>query len=347
MDWFDDAKGWKSQQGGLSAIKQATTDENNMGGFFVRKMAGAVGLAVQLQKLLPLLAHPTGAQWSLGHFRPLLYTAIITNFMNAAFFGIYLNDLKQAGAEKLVLAAIGLLILEAAAIGHYIFWSKTRRGTAIAMTEGKTPTSVASRIVSRTVALVTSVIGLIVIRDLCFPGYILELLPRDDIYLEWTNAFLHSPPEGSPEALEHGLEAPLYIGDKFIGQLMALNIVICCVYKLVSAFAIRYGSDGGGLIKAKILWKGMFFADGLMLLVFRLFVSAALTASLDLRWHVMALSYETFILGEFKIRQSCFWCLLLDANNISFSRGIRLLLGRGFESTVGYKPFTWSQVTTP
>lgn len=297
-DWFDTSKGWKSTQGGFSAIQQITTDKNNMGGFFVRKMAGAAAVAIHLQKMLPLLFHPLGAQWVGGHFRPLLWTALVGNVSIVSFYALYMSDLAAAGAASLPKGFMALLTMETLAIMVYLFTSrKTQRGPATAMKEGKTPSSPVSRIVARTVLLVSSAMVLIAGRDLFFPGFIFEFFPRDDIYLEWTNSFIHSPPEGSPEAADQGLEAPLYIGDKFMSQYLALHLLLLCLYKYVSSF-IRLNADGSGEIRAKMIWKGQAIGDALLLFVMRLFTSAAVTASLNLRWHVMCLAYETFILGS-------------------------------------------------
>ena len=134
-------------------------------------------------------------------------------------------------------------------------------------------------------------------RDLFFPGEILDFIPRDDIYLEWTNSFLHSPPEGTPEAAENGLTREFYVADKFLSQYMALHILILCAYKFISAFGVRYGSDGSGMVKSRMIWKAQAVGDALILFLFRLFSPAALTASLDLRWHLMFIAYATFILG--------------------------------------------------
>ena len=131
-----------------------------------------------------------------------------------------------------------------------------------------------------------------------FPGFIIDIIPRDEIYLEWTNAFFHSPPEGSSEALDNGLAAPLYIADKFVSQFMALNLLILCMYKLVSCIMIRIGSDGSGEIKAKIIWKIQAIGNALLLFVLRIFTPAASTASLDLRWHLVLFAFETLILGR-------------------------------------------------
>jgi hypothetical protein len=184
------------------------------------------------------------------------------------------------------------------------------------MPEGKTPESVTSRIVARTVAAVSTCMALIAARDLFMPGYILPL-PRDDIYLEWTNALLHSPPQGSVEEEEHGLEAALYIGDKFVSQLMALNILILCAYKFYSGFFIKFGSDGSGLIKCKMIWHTQCIGDVLILLMLRIFSSAALTASLDLRWHLMLVAYEGFILGEcFRLARGLFYSVVTNCSSL-------------------------------
>jgi hypothetical protein len=300
MDWFSDSKGWKSQQGGLSAIQQITTDANNMGGLFVRKLGGAVALAVHTQKLLPLLFHPSGAKWNMGHFRPLLRTATIGNIFIAALYGLYMEDFAAAGADALPKLFISALLLEAVVVMYYLFTQKTTKtAPSVAMPTGKTPTSVTSRIVTRTVFIVSSFLTLIAARDLFFPGMILDFIPRDDIYLEWTGAFLHSPPEDSIEAYDQAMEAPLHVGDKFLSQMLALHILILCMYKFVTAFFIRYGHDGSGDIKCRMIWKVQAFGDALVVLLFRLFAPAALSASLDLRWHLMAFGYEMFILGMY------------------------------------------------
>ena len=66
--------GWKSTQGGFSAIQHISTDLNNMGGFFVRKVAGGAGCVVQLHKIIPLVfLHEPNAQWLLGHYQHILY----------------------------------------------------------------------------------------------------------------------------------------------------------------------------------------------------------------------------------------------------------------------------------
>lgn len=285
--------------GGFSAIQHVTTDMNNMGGFFVRKVAGAAGVAVHLQKLLPLLVHPVGAQWTMGHFRPLLWTAVLADLSLLGFYGAFLEDLKSAGAASIPMCGMALLAFESLVFLYYLIKTRsTKRGRATAMKDGKTPKSVTSRIVTRTVLIVSSVIALIAGRDLFFPGAIMPFVPRDDVYLEWTNALFHSPPDGSPESHDHGLEAPLHLGDKFISQYMAVNVLILCLYKLVTALFVRYGSDGSGEVKCKMIWKVQAIGDAMILFVVRLFTPAAASASLDLRWHLMLLAYETFIIGK-------------------------------------------------
>lgn len=312
-DWFDDAKGWKSTQGGFSAIKQASTDANNMGGFFVRKLAGGAGCAVHLHKILPLLlAHEHNAQWKAGHFRPLLLTAAVGNIAVAAFYATYLEDLTAAGAQHLPLAMMVVLAVETAAIVAYLFSSRrTKRLPAVAMPDGKTPKSPISSIVTRTTLIVTTLMAVVAGRDLVLPGTIIDIIPRDDLYLEWTNAFLHSPPDGSPESADQGLEAPLYVGDKFVSQLAAVHILVLCLYKYVSTVAVRFGADGSGVIQSRMIWKGSFLGDTAILLCLRFFAHAATSASFDTRWHLVLVSYEAFIFGTYIIlvpgRLACGW----------------------------------------
>lgn len=298
-DWFVD-KGWKSTQGGFSVVMPVTTDENNMGGFFVRKLAGAASIGVHLQKLWPMLMHPTSAQWIQGHFRPMLTAAVVGNMMICAFYGLYLGDLDAASAGELPRALMALLMFESLVISYYLRTQKVEKPReAIAMPEGKTPDSFLSNIVTRTVAIVSGATAVIALRDLILPGHIIPFLPRDDIYLEWTGAFFHSPPEDSPEAYDQGLQAPLYIGDRFMSQYAALHLLILCLYKFVSAFHVRYGSDGSGEIKCRMIWKSQAVAAALVLFVVRVFQPAAKSASLDMRWHLMCIAYEGFILGVY------------------------------------------------
>mmetsp|Transcript_3009 Transcript_3009/g.6661 ORF Transcript_3009/g.6661 Transcript_3009/m.6661 type:complete len:276 (+) Transcript_3009:730-1557(+) len=270
-----------------------------MGGLFVRKVGGAASLAVQLQKLLPLLFHPLGAQWKRGHFRPVFATALFANILLATFYGIYISEeLAAVGADGLPKIFLGILLFETIVIlGYLATASKYTKGPAVSMHEGKTPNSIVSRIVARTNVIVTGLIIIIAGRDLVSPGKILDFIPRDDIYLEWTGALLHSPPEGSPEAEAHGMERDFFVGEKYLSQFLALNMLIGCLYKFVAAFVVRYRNDGGGLIQAKMIWKAQAIGNALVLYLFRLFSPAAMSASLDFRWHLMMLAYETLILG--------------------------------------------------
>ena len=70
-----------------------------MGGLFVRKIGGAAAATVHLQKLLPLLFHPDGAEWMAGHFRPLYWMAVVVNMVIASFFGFYMEDLAASKAD--------------------------------------------------------------------------------------------------------------------------------------------------------------------------------------------------------------------------------------------------------
>jgi hypothetical protein len=299
MAFFNNEKGWKSQQGGLSSISPVTTDANNMGGLFVRKLGGAAALASQIQKILPLLFHPANARWKRGHFRPVLITAVIANLFLIIFYGIYITEeLTAVGADELPKLFTGILSLETIVILAYLITSRNvSKGPAVAMQDGKTPNSIISRIVARTNLLVSGMIVVIAGRDLFFPGTILDFIPRDDIYLEWTGALLHSPPDGSPEAEAHGMERDFFVGEKFLSQYLALNMLILCLYKFVGAFVIRARNDGGGLVQAKMIWKAQAVGNAIILYLFRLFSPAAGSASIDFRWHLMMIAYETLILS--------------------------------------------------
>lgn len=266
----------------------------------MRKVGGAAAVGVHLHKLVPLLFHPNGAKWSHGHFRPVLSFSLLANLAICAFLGLYMEDFVVAGAQTVPMAMIGTLVVESVAICWYLVSQrKIVRGPAIAMPSGKTPRSIPSRIVARTVAIVSTLMVLVAGRDLFFPGTILQYFPRDDIYLEWTGAFLHSPPIGSPEASEQGLAAPLHIGDKFMSQMLALHVLLLCFYKFASSYLIPFGSDGSGEIKTRMIWKASSIGGFALVLLFRMFQPAANSASLDLRWHLMSMAYEAFILGEF------------------------------------------------
>ena len=269
-----------------------------MGGLFNRKVGGAASIAVQLQKLLPLLFHPVRSQWKRGHFQPLFATAVLGNLALISFYGIYVREeLEAAGADVLPKLFIAALSLETMVILFYLASSRYTKGPAVALKDGKTPNSIISRIMARTNFLVSGLIFTIAGRDLFYPGTILGFIPRDDIYLEWTGALLHSPPEGSPEAESHGMERHFFVGEKYLSQFLALNMLIGCLYKFVAAFVIRYRNDGGGTIQAKMIWKSQAIGSAVVLYLFRLFSPAAATASLDFRWHLMMLAYETLILG--------------------------------------------------
>lgn len=272
-----------------------------MGGLFVRKIGGAAAAVVHLQKLLPILFHPDGAEWMAGHFHPLYCMGIVSNMVLAAFYVGYMEDLAASKAEGLPKLILGVLAVESLVLLYNLLTAKrsATRPPAVAMPKGKTPESVTSRIVTRTVVSVSTLISLIMVRDLCFPGFIFDFIPRDDIYLEWTGAFLHSPPDGTIESEEQGMEVALFVGDKFVSQFMALNMLLLCAYKFLTAFGIKFGSDGSGQVKCKMIWKAQCFGDMFILLLLRLFSTAALSASLDLRWHLMLVAYEAFILGEF------------------------------------------------
>lgn len=269
-----------------------------MGGFFVRKLCGAAMMGVHLHKLLPILFHPTGAQWKHGHFRPLLATSVIANLSIASLYALYMEDFSVAGVELLPTLIMSLLVLESIVMLIYLVrQTKTGRGPAVIMPEGKTPTSIVSRIAARSVLIISGTMALIAGRDVFMAGTVIPFIPRDEIYLEWTGAFLHSPPYDSAEAAEHGLDAPFYIGDKFVSQLCGVSILALCLYKFVSACMIQFGSDGSGRIKSKMFWKTSALSGAMLLFCFRLFHAPALSASLDIRWHLMMITYEIVILG--------------------------------------------------
>lgn len=88
-----------------------------------------------------------------------------------------------------------------------------------------------------------------------------------------------------------GLDAPLFSGYKFISQLLAAHLLVLCLGKFISCTAVRLGNGRQrGAVQATN-------ANGFLLMVFRLFTPAATSASLDLRFALMALAYEAFILG--------------------------------------------------
>jgi hypothetical protein len=298
--WFDDSKGWKSTQGGYSAVKQITTDENDMGGFFVRKIAGAAALTFHLQKLLPIIFQPTNTHWGLGHFTPVLLTSVLGNLAIVAYYMSNLEDLKNAEAGPMASAIVSTLVLESIVMLGFTLAAilkRTHKLKAQKLPAGKRPTSMVSNILTRTICIVSGFITLIAGRDFFFPGQELPFPPYDGIYLEWTGAFIHSPPPNTVEGDEYGLEAPLHIGDKFMSRLGALYLLVVCFQKFAAAFLVRLGKDNSGNIKCRMFWKTQAIGDALMLFTFRVFAPAAKSASLDFRWHIMTLGYELFILG--------------------------------------------------
>jgi len=300
--WFDDSKGWKSTQGGFSAVKGKTTDENNMGGLFIRKLGGAAALAFHSQKLIPLIFQPATAHFGLGHYNMLLFTSVVGNLAIIVFHLSYMDELKAGGADSLPLFTIIALIIESIIMVCYALTNILDKSSPILprkLPPNKTASSIVSKIVLRTVVIVSGPITIICGRDLFFPGQEFGFPPRDDIYLEWTGAFIHSPPSGTEEAETYGLEAALQIGDKFAHQLMALYMLILCFQKFACNFLIRVGIDCSGESKCKIFWKSQIITDALIMFVIRIFTESALSASLDLRWHLMSFGYQTFILGLF------------------------------------------------
>lgn len=296
--FYDDSKGWKSKGGGLSAIDSVTTDANNMGGLFVRKVNGVAGMMFHAQKFMPMLFQAEGTVWGYGHYRPLLGLSIIGNIAAMSFYASYLEDLATSGADKIFKMLMGLMVVETIVmLGYFMIFKKENPTSFNAFPKNKTPTSLPSRIVMRTVMIVSSLMTLIAARDLFFPGQIIPFIPRDDIYLEWTNAFIHSPPPNSPEAEEHGIESLFNIADKFLSQSAALFILINCLFKFYSSCCINLGKAGDGEIKSQIIWKWQALGGALFVFILRLFAPAAKSASLDLRWHLMCAAYEVFILG--------------------------------------------------
>jgi len=303
--WFESSRGWKSQAGGLSSIKSYTTDDNDMGGLFIRKWCGAAALIVHSQKLIPVLFHPTGANWRAGHFNPVLLIAVLGNLCVASFYYSYMPELASAGTDGLSLVIIAVSTFEACVMFLYFLSARRlslkQRGPFSALPPGKTPTSITNRIIMRTVSIVSTAMVLIAGRDLFFPGFIFKFIPRDDIYLEWTGAFIHSPPVGSPEIDDNAMLSPLHVGDKFVSQLAALYLLLSCGYKFATAYFIRWGQNNSGEIKCRIIWKVQWMGDGLLVFVLRLFAAACKSASLDIRWHLMCIAYEGLILALYSI----------------------------------------------
>ena len=321
--WFENSNGWKSSQGGFSAVQSISTDANNMGGFFVRKIAGSASLTFYTQKLVPLLffsSHHHHQQqqkqrkdnysWKAGHFVPLLISSIVGNIAICIFYFSYLSHLQSfdANAHLYACGIILLLTLETLVIIFYLIpllvtsrHKKSLKSNNIqnetSLTSHKSHREIVSKIMMRTILIVSSLIAVIAGRDLLFPGQEIEMIPRDDIYLEWTNAFFHSPPPFTQEGDEYGLEAPLYIGDKFISQLGALYLLLNCIlFKLPTAIILRVGKDRSGETKCRMFWKIQAIGNAMLTFTLRIFANASVSASLDLRWHLMCLGYETFML---------------------------------------------------
>mmetsp|Transcript_11375 Transcript_11375/g.22530 ORF Transcript_11375/g.22530 Transcript_11375/m.22530 type:complete len:399 (+) Transcript_11375:76-1272(+) len=293
--FYDDSKGWKSQKGGISIIQGYTTDANNMGGLLLRKVSGVAALAVHSHKLAPVLFQPDDLHWGYGHFDGIYFASVISNLAIFVLYHNYYDDMKSADADGIANLVLILLLTEAmilfiALLSRKI--SNISNKVKMINTSGKPSNAIVARIVGRTVAIVSSAICLIAIRDLFFPGQVISRIPRDDVYLEWTGAFIHSPPIDSPEYEENYLEAPLFVGDKFVSQLCALHLILSCLMKFTTAFFIKVGKDGSGKKKCKYFWKIQAITGLLLLFIFRLFAGAATSASLDLRWHLMLIGYE-------------------------------------------------------
>jgi len=300
MQWFDNTNGWKSSQGGFSAVQAITTDENDMGGFFIRKVAGAVALSFHMQKLVPLLVQGSNTHWGKGHFNPILLTSAICNLVIAGFYFCNRKDLKAGGAHEMAFIIIVILTVEAFVVINYVISSYLNAKHTFPHEKpppGKNANSLVSRIAARTVAIVSGMTTILAGRDFFFPGQILPFPPHDDIYLEWTGAFIHSPPPYTQESEEHGLEAPLHTGERFISRLMALYVLLICFQKFVSSLVITVGRDGCGVVKSRLFWRYQTIGNLLVLVCFRVFGPSALTASFDVRWHLMCIGYEAFILG--------------------------------------------------
>ncbi|KAL3791856.1 hypothetical protein ACHAW5_002907 [Stephanodiscus triporus] len=331
-DWFEDSRGWKSKQGGLSTISSVTTDANNMGGLFIRKLSGVAGLTFHTTKIWPIVFQSppqydktskngrwVGASWSAGHFDPLLTLGMIGDVCISIFYLTRLDELKNAGAQGIGLAFVVASLVESFIFGVYLL-TRRMNDKSTQPTRGKAdittgefdpledPDSLPSRIVARTVFIVSSLILVVSLRDLFVPGIIITFIPRDDIYLEWTGAFLHSPPPDTVEADENGLGAPLFAGDKFVSQLLGLYLSLGCMFKIFSAWGWSKGYrtlgkvesvDRSGVVSSKMIWKAQALGNMLLLGMLRLFTPAAKSASLDLRWHLMLVAYEAFILCEY------------------------------------------------
>ena len=114
-----------------------------MGGFFVRKVAGGAGCAVQLHKIIPLVfVQEPNARWLLGHYQHILLSAIFGNIAIVLFFLSYWDDLTSARAQTIPLVTISTLLLESVVFLIYYVMIRTSRKPrlpAVAMPAGKTP----------------------------------------------------------------------------------------------------------------------------------------------------------------------------------------------------------------
>ena len=333
-----------------------TTDANNMGGLFVRKLSGAAGLAYHTTKIWPVIfqSSPTfdakrmrfrGSSWGGGHYDGLLLLTAFGNVCLAAFYGSRLDELRNADATGLVAAYIAASLIEAAVFVAYVVGRRLASGGIRDETRPSAggsaldnPRSLPSRIVARTVLIVSSAISLVAGRDYFLPGRIISFIPRDDIYLEWTGAFLHSPPPDTVESDEHGMEAPLFAGDKLASQLCALYLLLCCLLKFASALfwsrgGRRMGSSGNfqsvdrrGYVASRMIWKAQGFGNMMVLGILRLFAPAAGSASLDLRWHLMLVAYEMLILRECFLHSLLLWRVLAYHSPFLIPSALRILL---------------------
>jgi hypothetical protein len=151
--WYDDSKGWKSTQGGFSAIVPMTTDANNMGGFFVRKLAGAAALTVHSQTLFPILLQSEQVHWGgPGHFDPMLCTAMVGDVVIALFYLSYQKTLVNAGVDTWSLFMIMTCLLEALVIFLFLihrWFTSQKRGvdntSKVTFPEGKSSSSIVNR----------------------------------------------------------------------------------------------------------------------------------------------------------------------------------------------------------
>jgi hypothetical protein len=296
--------------GGFSAVASVSTDQNDMGGFFVRKLSGCTMLGLQLHKLLPLVlltTTPDDAASFGRHYGWILLSGVTSNLCLAAFLASYWTDFQNADTLHIPASMIGCAVLESLVFLYYYTtkcWrSQTRSSSqqrpARAFAEGKTPRSLVSNIVARTVAICSSAMLVYGLRDWLFGGQTIPYIPYDDLYLEWTNAYLHSPPNGSPEFQAQGLGAAgFYVGDQYVSRLAGLQLTLLCLYKLLSAWTIPLGPDGrSGAVTAGLVWKPAALANLLLLFQLRIFTSAAASASCHFRYHLMVLAYESFIVG--------------------------------------------------